>query len=63
MGRRYGTSTNAVEVSPRYRAKQARRRRTEEASWAAKAGPVETRQVDLSPRVAAEVPAESPESP
>lgn len=43
MGKRYGTSTSAVETSARYRAKQAKRRRSEEARWAALAGPVEVR--------------------
>lgn len=43
MGKRYGTSTSGIETSPRYRAKQAKRRRREEDRWAAKAGPVEVR--------------------
>jgi hypothetical protein len=63
MGRRYGTSTAGIETSPRYRRKQAKRRSGEEARWAAMAGPVETRQVDPTPRVAPEIPDEAPESP
>lgn len=43
MVRRVGTSTGAIETSPRYRKKQQKRRRLEEAEWAALAGPVEVR--------------------
>lgn len=40
MGKHVGTSTGGVEASPRYRRKQAARRRAEEAAWAEQAGPV-----------------------
>ncbi|HWH33505.1 MAG TPA: hypothetical protein VNU01_12615 [Egibacteraceae bacterium] len=44
-----GTSTSGVEKSPARRARDAARRRRQEQSWAAKAGPVEVRRVDPAP--------------
>lgn len=43
MGMKTGTSTGGIETSKRYRAKQRRRRASEEQRWAALAGPVEVR--------------------
>lgn len=40
MAKQVGTSTGGVEFSPRYRRKQARKRRAEDAAWAAQNGPV-----------------------
>jgi hypothetical protein len=40
MAKRTGTTTGGIEVSARWRRKQAARRRREEAEWAAKSGPV-----------------------
>lgn len=40
MAKQIGTSTGGVEVSPRYRKKQARKRRAEQAEWESKNGPV-----------------------
>ena len=40
MAKKTGTSTGGIETSARYKRRQARRRRAEEAEWAAKSGPV-----------------------
>ena len=46
VAKKTGTSTGGIETSARYKRRQARRRRAEEAEWAAKSGPVEIRYLD-----------------
>lgn len=40
VAKKVGTSTGGIETSAAYKKKRARRRAAEEASWAAKSGPV-----------------------
>ena len=46
MAKKTGTSTSGIEQSARYKRRRARQRRAEEASWAARSGPVITYQLD-----------------
>jgi hypothetical protein len=49
-----GGQTTSVEVSPARRRRLAQRRRREEARWAAKAGPVTVRRIDVPAAVPGE---------
>lgn len=42
------TQTRAIETSPEWRKKQARKRRREQAEWESRSGPVEVRRIEPS---------------
>jgi hypothetical protein len=44
--RKLGATTSGIETSPRRKRRDAKRRRAQEAAWAAKAGPVTVTCVD-----------------